>query len=486
MYLCAAFNHVVMSKCFDTTPLMMPAISLILGIVAAPFVSQMGLLLAVFVVCVALTWLLGRWSFWQSMGVLLCVFLLGMIVGQRAKTVLVADDIVEAVVFSEPAEKPKTIALDLLLPHDGRQVRCYLWKDERSRQVALGQNLLVREVDKGFVRSCDWQFGGDGFAKLSRVQRIRLWFLGLRHQLLSHYRSLQADDDQYAILAAMTLGDKSAISRELRETYSVTGASHVLALSGLHIGIIFFLLYHLTLGRRHFLVSRVLIILGVWAFAFLTGLSPSVVRSATMISTFALFSVMGRRRSPVNLLCFTAIVMLLINPASLYDIGFQMSFTAVLSILLWLPLIERFFPQYYFAAHRVQHYFYGMAAVSLAAQIGVAPLIAFYFGRFSTYFLLTNFLVLPAATMILYGALVVLVVPMLGPVLLWFVGILNKALGWLAQMPYSSIDGLHPSVYQICLLYIGIITVYWAVRLLAPLHDVHPAQDVIEVGNDHQ
>ena len=88
--------------------------------------------------------------------------------------------------------------------------------------------------------------------------------------------------------------------------------------------------------------------------------------------------------------------------------------------------------------------------------------------------------------MILYGALVVLVIPGSGPVLLAMVGILNKALGWLSQMPYASIDGLHPSVLQICLLYIGVVTLYWTVRMLAPLHDMHPAQDVIQIGNDHQ
>lgn len=480
------FNHQMVTKSFDTTPLMMPAISLILGIIAAPFVTGTVAVLVAFVACVVLTWLLGRWAFWQSIGVLVSFVLLGMLVGQQAKSRLLTDEVVDAVVFSEPAEKPKTIAVDLLLPEEGRQVRCYLWKDERSKQLVLGQNLLVRGADKGFVRSGDWQFGGQGRTMMSRVERVRLWFLGLCHRLLIRYRSLQADDDQYAILAAMTLGDKSALRPELRETYSVTGASHVLALSGLHMGIIFFLLYHLTLGHRHSWVSQTVIILGIWAFAFLTGMSSSVVRSAMMISIFALFSVMGRRRSPVNLLCFTAIVMLLVNPASLYDIGFQLSFVAVLSILLWTPLVECFLPDNYLASHRAQAYLFGMVEVSLAAQIGVAPLIAFHFGRFSTYFLLTNFLVMPAATMILYGALVVLVIPGLGPVLLAMVGILNKALGWLSQMPYASIDGLHPSVLQICLLYIGVVTLYWTVRMLAPLHDMHPAQDVIQIGNDHQ
>ena len=447
---------------------MIPTIILVIGMVVASFVHQTACVLAVFVACVVLVWLLSRWEFLQSIGVLLCVFLFGVLIGQPNRQMVVNDNVVEAVVFSEPSEKNKTIAMDLLLPDEGRQVRCYLWKDERSKQIILGHSLLVKGADRGFVRSTDWQFGGHGFSKLSRSERLRMWFLELRHQLLNRYKSLQADDDQYAVLAAMTLGDKSTLNKELREVYSVTGASHVLALSGLHMGIIFLLLYRLTLGRRHFLLSQVVIVLGLWAFAFLTGLSSSVVRSATMISGYVLFSVMGRQRNPINLLCFTAIIMLLVNPQSLYDIGFQLSFTAVLSILLWLPLIERFLPENYFVTRRFQHFLYSTVSMSLAAQLAVAPLIAYYFGRFSTYFLLTNFIVIPAATVILYGVLLVVVLPMLGPVLLWVVGILNKALEWMSQMPYSCIDGLHPSVLQICLFYIGVISLYWAVRRLAP------------------
>lgn len=402
----------------------------------------------------------------QSLSVLSCFFWLGMLVGQSNKRPLSDDYPVEAVVFSEPSEKPKTIAVELLLPEKSRRVRCYLWKDERSRQLQLGSNLLVNHPDSGFVRSKDWALGGDGYGKMSTIHRIQLRFLHYRHRLLSRYRAQSSDDEQYAVLAAMTLGDKSALTKELRETYSVTGASHVLALSGLHLSIIYLLLFRLTFGRRRFLFSQIAIILSIWAFAFLTGLSTSVVRSATMISVYALFSVAGRHRSPVNLLCFTAIVMLLVSPSSLYDIGFQLSFSAVLAILLLMPLFESFFPENYLVKHPIVRYIYNMVGVSVAAQIGVAPLIAYHFGRFSTYFLLTNFLVIPAATIILYGALLVVVFPSLGSILLWIVGILNKALGWISQMPCSSIDGLHPSVLQICLMYVIFFCFYFSLRTL--------------------
>ena len=446
-------------------PLLLPTVCLILGIVAAPLVTVYWPLLLAFAVCVLLTIALYRWETCQSLGILVCCFLFGMLIGQR-QDLPSKMGWEEAVVFSEPTEKPKTVEVMLLLPDVDCQVRCYLWKDERSRQVHLGSSLLLKDATDGFVRSSDWRFGGDGIDKLSKLERTRLWFLIYRHRLLGRYRSLQMDDEQYAVLAAMTLGDKSALTKELRETYSVTGASHILALSGLHLGIIYFLLYRLTLGRRRFLLSQVIIILSLWAFAFLTGLSVSVVRSATMISIYALFAVGGRHRSSVNLLCFADIVILLLNPSSLYDIGFQLSFAAVLSILLLMPLMEASFPENYFLSHRIQRWIFNLLGVSLAAQIGVAPLIAYHFGRFSTYFLLTNLIVIPAATIILYGALLTLIFPPLGSALLWVVETLNKALGWVSQLPCSSIDGLHPSVLQVCLVYLSFFCLYLAARRL--------------------
>ena len=106
--------------------------------------------------------------------------------------------------------------------------------------------------------------------------------------------------------------------------------------------------------------------------------------------------------------------------------------------------------------------------MSLAAQIGAAPIIAYHFGRFSTYFLFTNLLVIPLATIILYGTLLVLIIPMLSPALLWVVALLNKALEWLSQVPYASIDGLHPSMLQFVLFYVAILCFYGAVRRVAP------------------
>ena len=266
------------------------------------------------------------------------------------------------------------------------------------------------------------------------------------------------DEAAYAVVAAMTLGDKSALTQELKEVYAVTGASHVLALSGLHLGIIYGFLSLFVFSRWRSLM-QVLLVLSIWAFVFLVGLPTSVVRSALMLSVYALCSLGHRERMSVNTLAFTAIVVLTVNPQSLFDVGFQMSFMAVLAILVVVPLTDRFVSQAYLQSHRCLKWLWGMTAVSVAAQLGVAPLIAYYFGRFSVCFLLTNFIVVPAATLIIMLSLAVMVVPSLAYLLIYIVGWQNTILTKMAAIPGASIDGLHPSLLQVAMVYVVIASV---------------------------
>ena len=192
----------------------------------------------------------------------------------------------------------------------------------------------------------------------------------------------------------------------------------------------------------------------------LVGLPISVVRAAAMLSVYAFLSLFHRNKMSVNTLAFTAIIMLLFNPLALYDVGFQLSFLAVFSILLWHPLFQSVFSQQYLLSHRPVMWGWSLVGLSCAAQIGVAPLIAYYFGRFSTYFLLTNFVVVPAATLILYLSLLVLFIPPLTFLLVFVVGFLNKTLTLIASIPGASIEGLHPTVLQVTMVYVIIGAVY--------------------------
>lgn len=295
---------------------------------------------------------------------------------------------------------------------------------------------------------------------VSRLDRSKTYFLERRAKLLDRLSESGVDGSAYAVVAAMALGDKSQLTRELRDAYAISGASHILALSGLHLGIIYTLLSLLLSRRRWQMVSQIVIIVSIWLFVFLVGLSASVVRSAVMVSIYALLSLGHRYKLSVNTLAFAAIVMLLFNPMALFDVGFQLSFMAVLTILLFYPLLESLWSQPFLLDHRLFRWLWTMLSVSCAAQIGVAPLIAYYFGRISCYFLLANLVVVPAAALILYLSLAVLLIPSLAYLLIYIVDTLNQLLVSIAALPGASIEGLHPTPLQVWMMYVIIFAVY--------------------------
>jgi competence protein ComEC len=441
------------------------------------------------------TFLLGRWPVVQSVGIGVCTLLLGMLLMSRQQQRLAFPtndnrQVVEAVIISEVTEKPKSMAADLLLVHNGRRIKGYLAKDKRSRQLQPGDGLLlhtrIEATDtlrlgrfdygrylrvNGFTGRCwvgsgDWQRKPVAQRELTATMRLKLRALCWRHQLMQRYRTLTDNEkDAYAVLTAMTLGDKTALTRNLRDVYAQTGASHVLALSGLHMGILFCLLSLFTLVDRFSIVTKLLTILLFWSFALLTGLSVSVVRSALMLSLTCISSLRGNHGISLNTLCFSAIVILMLNPYAVFDISFQLSFVAVFSILTILPIMESFLPERFLLFHRWARILWGLVAVGVAAQIGTAPLVAFHFGRLPLYFILTNLLVIPCAYAVLWLCLAYLLCPfnLLAKTILFIVTHLNATLAIMSRWPYASIDHLHPSVLQTVMVYVIIITLSLAI-----------------------
>ena len=490
---CIFAFETVISQTMNTSPLLPIVICLIAGIVLGEYVQAPFPLFPLFLISVASALLLWRYAYAQSVAICVCMLMLGWLVMERQQESLKADwpdgEVgYEAVVISAPVEKPKTMAMDLLMTRSGRKIKCYIHKDERSKQLRIGDGLKIHSVIKqenhegfndrfnyqrylkihGFtgntyVAGWKWKLAQVSLTGISRLERTRLFFLKVRSRLLSRLRSQGGSGDGLAVVAAMALGDKSSLSKELRDVYAVTGGAHVLALSGLHLGIIYMLLSWLIVGRRWRTASILVIIISIWAFVFLVGLSTSVVRSAIMLSVYALLSLGNRDKMSLNALAFTAIVMLLVNPLSLFDVGFQMSFASVTSILLLLPLFEEIVPMQVLLDHPVWKWLLTMMAVSCAAQLGTAPLIAYYFGRFSTYFLLTNLIVIPAVTLILYLSIAVLVMPSLLHLLLYIAGLLNQILGKVAVLPGASIE-VHPSLLQTLLVYVVILASYLLIR----------------------
>lgn len=271
--------------------------------------------------------------------------------------------------------------------------------------------------------------------------------LALREKIVERYREMGLKGDELSLLSALTVGERGDLSQEIKEEYSAAGASHLLALSGLHLGIIYaFLVVLIPLFSRQrlFVVLReTVIVLLLWGFAFVAGLSPSVVRAAILFTLISVGRCLKQDSSSLSSLSFAALAMLLFSPHLLFDISFQLSFAAVFSILVLVPPLQRFFrteERGRFCGAVLQ-----MAIMSAVAQIGTLPFIWHYFGVFPLYFLLTNLLVIPLAACIVnisFVALGLSFVPFVqgvaAPLLGVAAGIMNGVVEFVAGLPGAS------------------------------------------------
>lgn len=293
--------------------------------------------------------------------------------------------------------------------------------------------------------------------------------LDYREKVIGLYRSLGFETDELAVLAALTVGDKEELSDDIVETYSVSGASHVLALSGLHIGFLYALLLFVLrpLWRRWRRLKPLLLLLLVLflvSFAFFTGLSSSVVRSVVMFSLLAFAGLPPEKPLTLNTLAATAFLMLLCKPAWLFDVGFQLSFSAVTAIVLVQPKL--------YALWKVDNcflrYLWGLMTVSVAAQLGTAPLVIVYFSRFSTHFLLTNLWVIPMVSLVLYSAVFLLMLTPLPFVQHLFarvvealVHVQNEVLRWIEHLPGAAVDNIWLDIWGVLLVYLFLGMAYY-------------------------
>lgn len=308
----------------------------------------------------------------------------------------------------------------------------------------------------GYVAAGHWERVGHA-EQSSLLQRA----LDMRGRVVGLFRSLHFEGDELAVLSALTVGDKNELSDEIRETYTVSGASHILALSGMHIallyGLLYFLLSPLWKRRRKWRMPLLLLAIAfLWAFAFVTGLSASVVRAVAMCTLFILAGLRMEKPLAFDTLTATAFLMLLYNPLWLFDVGFQLSFLAVWGLLAIHPRLYALWNCKYAWLRKA----WGLMSVSVSAQIATAPLVLFYFSRFPTHFLLTNLWVVPVSTLVLYAAVLLLALtpfPFLqqgfAPLVNGLVKLQNGGLQWIERLPYASVDGVWVGIVGVCLLY---------------------------------
>ncbi len=206
------------------------------------------------------------------------------------------------------------------------------------------------------------------------------------------------------VIRAMLIGDKSGFDQELKGAYSKAGILHILAISGLHIGIIYSILINLFgfLDKLKLTILRIIIVSVILlGFAFITGFSPSVVRAVIMMVIYSLISIVNRKSHPLNSLGIAALILLTFDPSNLYNLGFQLSFAAVFGILVIYPLISDVFHP----SNKMLDLIWKLTCVSLSAQIATLPISLYYFHQFPNYFILYNLIAIPGAYVILVGGL---------------------------------------------------------------------------------
>ena len=272
-----------------------------------------------------------------------------------------------------------------------------------------------------------------------RRQSLRTLSRIVQERLMRRYASGIANRLSLSLVSALTLGYRSLVEEEVSETFRRAGISHIMAVSGLHVGIVSLL----AAGLLGLLFPRwrrwhpLPVILIIWLFAMVSGMTPSVTRASLMFSFLNIGRMAGRHVHPINSLFASAFFILLFNPLIIYTPGFQLSYSAVAAILLFYRPMVRLVE----FSGAIMHYAWSMVVVTLLAQAGTLPFLLYHFGTVSPYSLLTNFFAIPLATLIIMTGFTFLLLPQ--------PGVAAEIIGWIltaeTQLLYSISDWIAPS-----------------------------------------
>ncbi|WP_298653065.1 ComEC/Rec2 family competence protein [uncultured Proteiniphilum sp.] len=358
------------------------------------------------------------------------------------------------IVLDIPEVKPRSIAVHIktALPEE-KKVILYLEQTDEARGLIPGDEIVFLSrvepfsnfgnpddfdytgymqvkgfAGSGYVPGSDWQKTG------RQAKSIPVMAQRCRAKMLDFYHSFRLESDAYAFICALTLGYKVHLSNDLQEAFRASGTAHVLALSGLHVGIIYAVISLLFsfFGKSGygFLARQWLIITALWAFVFIVGMSASVVRAAIMLTLFSIGDLYHRNGFTYNSLAAAAFFILIFRPFSLFDVGFQMSFGAVFGILFFNPKMSRL----YRPPNKVVKYVWNLLCITTTAQLGVFPLVLYHFGTFPTYFFITNMLVVPLVGIIIYTTFPLILFGLLRSLQWDFITVLYTFFQWIEKI----------------------------------------------------
>ena len=382
-----------------------------------------------------------------------------------------------AKIAEPPLEKEKSVRAVLELVGSGK-VMAYFKKTEEALQLRYGDWVAFKtalepvpgpknpaEFDyrkylarqgvtwRVYLKEGDWRFTG-----VNEARPLLAFAYRFRERLLQDLQRCGVTEEAFGIAAAMLLGYDECLPAQVRQNFVAAGSMHILCVSGMHVGIVYllasYLLSLLGRGRRRESLKRSVLLLLIWCYALITGLSPSVMRSALMISFLIFGELIHRKGFALNSVAASAFVLLLLDPHHLFAIGFQLSYVAVLGILLLQKPICNLL---YFKSQLLEKA-WEITSVSLAAQIATMPFTVYYFNQFTPYFWLSNLLLTPlsfAAILLGMTLLIASWVPLLNVLLGKTVGLLlqlmNHIVASIEGLPLALIKGLYMDKLQFAL-----------------------------------
>lgn len=488
-----------------SAPLVRILIPLLLGLIVSLQFDNYSSLLPLWLISiiVILTFLVSMFRVWKQMrknhyfGVLsfILFFLLGGALGYRAiqGQVSVPDGMSYlAIAESTPAEKEKSYAVNLKIfkvqldsqTYQSCDVRivAYFAKQGFDMDIVPGKSMRF----SGYFSNPDQRLYPEQFNYLryllntgvsgtvyipegsyTLVEEDQFSFKSLlnkmRGELIQSLNKNSIPAKEYGVISALLVGDRSFLDPQLRDDFADAGAVHILAVSGLHVGIIYLLflsVFNFLLRDKMRLLKFFLVLAVLWGYAAFTGFSPSVLRAATMFSFIAAGKFNNRYVNTYNMIAASALFLLVINPLLITQIGFQLSYLAVIGIVFFHPKFHALFV----VKNKYLDMLWSLVCVSFAAQLATFPLSIFYFDQFPVLFMITNIVVIPLATLILYFGVawvILLWIPVLSDILGWFTILFARMLNAFVELinvvPFAKYEGIYFSGHAVLLIYMGII-----------------------------
>ena len=311
-----------------------------------------------------------------------------------------------------------------------------------------------------FLKEKDWVLLDE-----KNINPFKRCIFSTRQYILSALqKNVSNDKSIIGIAEALLIGYTNDLDKDVAQAYTNTGVVHIIALSGMHLGLLYLILLWLCNAipfvRRSKIVKLFIILSCIWLFAFLTGASASVFRSAIVFTCIAIGNTFDKRSSIYNSLAASAFILLCCNPYFLWDVGFQLSYLAILSITIFQQPIYHWF----YIEDKWLDKIWKLVSLTLAVQVLTFPICIYYFHQFPVLFLATNLLAIPVSTIILFVEIALMalswmpsIATCLGKIIFWLTLLLNKIILKINALPFSVINDLSISLLSTCLLYLFLL-----------------------------